>query len=284
MSKVISGAALLGAAFFIAACSGGDSGGGGGGAPVVTRSFTSVLSQGVGAQGDASRVFVSLRESGEVQFQFEDGFLKDAIVICEDYSGASCRVAGGPAGTLETGTLEGRMAGEYAYAGSLRLDHAVDGQISQSYHRIYHSAPGSVATRPALPQGVQDYRGHFMAGAIVGGQGGIAEGGIAMTVNFDGGVLSGSMTGTLRDTTTEVRAGFNNVTIDRQTGQFATTDASTFTFNSQLAGGSAQGAFYGPQANEVAGTFDIGVNENNGMSGIFLGCRGVQDNCVSHGD
>ncbi|WFE73591.1 transferrin-binding protein-like solute binding protein [Roseinatronobacter sp. S2] len=287
MSKSFFGTALIGSVFFLSACSGGSSGGGsssGSKSPSATRSFTSVLSQISGAPEEESRVLATMRESGEVQFQFEGGVLNDMVVICDDYSGASCRVVGGPDGTTESARLEGRMAGEYAYAGSLRLDHAKDGQIEHSYHRLYQSAPDRAATRLVMPQGVQDYQGHFMAGAIVDGQGGIAEGGIRMTVNFDTALLSGSMNGTLRDTDTAVRAGFNNVTIDGKSGQFASTDTSTFSFNGGAAGGSVQGGFYGPQANEIAGTFDIGVNETNGMSGIFLGCRGLEATCVSHGD
>ncbi|MDD7970555.1 transferrin-binding protein-like solute binding protein [Roseinatronobacter alkalisoli] len=281
MSRHFFVAALMGSATVLSACGGGSSGGG---APAATRSSTSVLSQGTDAQEGTSRVFATLRESGEVQFQFEDGALQDMVVICVDYSGASCRVVGGPQGTLETATLEGRMAGEYAYAGSLRLDHATDGQITHSYHRLYQSAPASAPTLPAMPQGVQDYRGHFMAGAIVNGEGGIAEGGIALTVNFDSALMSGTLNGTLRDSATDLRAGFNNVTIDQQTGQFAATNTSTFTFDGAVAGGTVQGGFYGPQADEAAGAFEIGLNDANGMSGVFLACQGLQDSCVSHGN
>lgn len=289
MSKSFFATALVGSLFFLSACSGGSGGAGGGGSsssksPSATRSFTGVLSQISGAPEEESRVLATMRESGEVQFQFEDGILQDMIVICADYSGASCRVVGGPEGTTETARLEGRMAGEYAYAGSLRLDHTSDGEITHSYHRLYQSAPDRAATRLVMPQGVQDYQGQFTGGAIVDGQGGIVDGGIRLTVNFDTALLSGKMDGSLRDIGTPVSAGFNNVTIDGQTGQFASTNASTFTFNGGAAGGNVQGGFYGPQANEAAGAFDIGVNDQNGMSGVFLACRGLEASCVSHGD
>lgn len=98
MSKSFFGTALIGSVFFLSACSGGSGGSGSSGSksPGVTRSFTSVLSQISGPQEDDSRVLATLRESGDVQFQFEGGVLKDMVVICDDYSGASCRVVGGP--------------------------------------------------------------------------------------------------------------------------------------------------------------------------------------------
>lgn len=120
-----------------------------------------------------------------------------------------------------------------------------------------------------------------MAGAIVDGAGGLAEGGITLLVNFDAGLLSGSMAGTLRDSSTEVWGNFNKVTIDAQTGEFVAGQDSTFTFRNAVAGGVLEGGFYGPDANEAAGAFEFGTDENNGMSGVFLACGAANPDCVT---
>lgn len=278
MSRFSAMAALFGVA--VLGLSGCGNGGSGGGAAPVARSFTAVLSQNMAPQAEDSKVLATRRESGEIQFQFQGGALADMIVICADHSGAECRVVGGLEGTLREARQEGRMAGRYAYAGSLKLSHVRNGVIEHSFHRMYQALPGQEGV-PQLPAGVQDYQGDFMAGALVGGEGGIAEGAVHLTANFDSGTLSGAFAGGMRDTGTPVAASFNNVTVDPGTGQFASGAGSSFSFNGASAGGVVQGGFYGPQAQEAAGAFEIGAG-NDGMSGIFLACTPPQPNCVSH--
>lgn len=281
MSRTLSFTAMAGVSLFLAACGGGGSKGGA--APVsVTRAPTATVSQMGTTALPPSRVEVSRNGADRVQFTFTDGPLKDMIVICADHAGAACTVVGGPDGTTAQGTLEGRMAGQHAYAGSLQILHNQDGALQRSFHRLYQAAPStSPSVMPALPTGLATYTGAFMGGAGVGTETGIAEGGITLTVNFNSARLSGVMGGSMRGTGTPVTASFNNVTIAPGTGQFASDTSSTFLFNNLLGGGRVQGGFYGPNANEAAGVFELGSTAG-GMSGIFLGCAGATASCVTH--
>ena len=174
------------------------------------------------------------------------------------------------------------MAGNHAYAASLQLQQNAGGALSPSFHRIYHASPDTVTgARPALPQGVATYTGEFVAGAGVGAQSGIAEGAMTLTVNFDAARVSGNLSGSLRDHRTPVSGSFNNISVG-QDGQFRSDANSSFLFENALAGGSVQGGFYGPTAQEAAGNFQIG-NSAGGMSGIFLACQDTTRPCVSHG-
>ncbi len=280
MSRIFLVSALAASSTFLAACSGG----GGGSAAAPSRAFTATFSQLAGQAQDASRVHVAQHSANEVAFTFAEGPLRDAVVICADYAGGACRVVGGPAGTMATGTLEARMRGAHGYAASLRLNHSQNGALAPSHHRLHQAAPGTPdGTLPGLPQGLATYTGDFQAGAGIGGQGGIAEGRAVLTVNFDAGRVSGALDGSLRGTATTVSANFNNLTINPATGQFETTADSTLSLNNQLAAGSVQGGFYGPTAQEAAGAFQMGTASGDGMSGMFLACQGMQPSCVSHG-
>jgi hypothetical protein len=277
MSTISRISALAGVSLMVAGCSGGGGGGGG-----VTRTLTGTLSQLSSVSQPSSAVEVTRRDTGEVMFSFVDGPLKDMVVICQDHAGAACNVVGGPQGTLAQGSLEARMSGQHAYAASLNIQHNKDGTLQNSHHRLYQATPGTApGTVPGLPTGVGTYRGEFVAGAGVGAESGIAEGGITLTVNFNAGQVSGVMDGSMRGTATAVSASFNNVTIDSGTGQFTSTGDSSFLFNNALAGGVVKGGFYGPTADETAGVFEIG-NTQGGMSGVFLGCQGAAATCVSH--
>ena len=271
--------ALAAMPFLVAACGGG----GGGPAPLpAPRAFTPTISQNATGAMDASSVHVARQGTNQVAFTFRDGPLRDTVVICADHAQGACTVVGGPAGTIATARLEGRMSGSHAYAASLQLQQDAGGVLAPSFHRIYHAVPGTPnGARPALPQGVATYQGEFMAGAGIGAQSGIAEGAVTLTVNFDSGRVSGNMAGSLRELRTPVMASFNNIIIG-QDGQFRSDATSSFQFENALAGGSVQGGFYGPTAQEAAGNFQVG-NSTGGMSGIFLACRDTTAPCVSHG-
>jgi len=258
-------------------------GGGSGGAPVasVSRALTATFSQGLGDDTQDSTVGISQQPTGEVVFNFNEGPLKDMIVICQDHSAGVCTVVGGPAGTAATGQLEARMSGQHAYAATLQLQHDRDGTLQNSFHRLYHAAPGTSTLPPVLPQGWSTFVGKFAGGAGVDGTNGIAEGDITLTVNFDSARLSGVMSGSINPET-PVSATFNNVTIAPGSGQFTSDDTSTFTFNAERASGSVNGGFFGPTAQEAAGIFELGTQSGNGMSGIFVGCTDTTTPCVSH--
>ena len=278
MSRFLTISALAGVSVVLTACGGK----GGSSAPAVTRAFTATISQAGSTAQPSSTVHVSRRDTGEVMFTFADGPLRDMVVICQDHAGAACNVVGGPQGTLAQATLEGRMAGQHAYAGSLRVQHNTDGNLTQSFHRLYQATPGTPdGTLPNLPGGLVSYTGEFVGGAGLGAESGIAEGALTLTVNFNAARLSGVMSGSMRDTQTPVSASFNNVTVNPATGQFTSTGDTSFLFNNQLAGGVVRGGFYGPTADEAAGVFEMG-NSQGGMSGIFLGCKGAAATCVSH--
>jgi hypothetical protein len=283
MSRIFTTSALAGIAMVVSGCGGK----GGGGAPFaaaapVARALTTTFSQGPSDLQNGSVVAISQTTAGEVVFRFTDGPLKDMIVMCQDHATGDCNVVGGPAGTVATGKLQGRMSGQHAYATTLQLQHDQDGTLQNSHHRVFHAAPGTSSLPPALPRGFSTYDGKFAGGAQVGARTGLAEGDIRLTVNFDSARISGIMNGSIENDV-PVHATFNNLAIARATGQFASDATSSFTFNNQRATGAVSGGFYGPTAQEAAGVFEMGAESGDGMSGIFVACADTTAPCVSYG-
>jgi hypothetical protein len=278
MSRFFTTAAFAAMAAALAGC-----GGGGGSAP-ATRAATTTFSQMPDQTSANSGVRLSRDSTGDVVFTFVDGPLRDMVVICADATGAACRVVGGPAGTMAQGALDVRMAGQHAYAATLRVNHQHNGALGSSTHQLYDKSPdAALNARTTLPStGVVTYTGAFIAGAGVGGQNGIAEGSVDLTVNFASGRLSGVMSGTLRGTPTTIDASFNNVTVTPGTGAFASTADSSFMFNGSLGGGTVRGGFYGPTGTEAAGAFEMGSATGGGMSGVFMACQGATAGCISY--
>jgi hypothetical protein len=278
MSRFFTTSAFAAMATALAAC-----GGGGDSAPVA-RAVTATFSQMPDQTEANSGVRLSRGTTGDVVFTFVDGPLRDMVVVCADATGAACRVVGGPAGTMAQGALDVRMAGQHAYAATLRLSHEHNGALGSSTHHLHDMSPDAAAgTRATLPTtGIVTYTGAFIGGAGVGGQNGIAEGSVNLTVNFDSARLSGVMSGTLRGTQTTIDASFNNVTVTPGTGAFTSTADSSFMFNGALGGGTVRGGFYGPTASEAAGAFEMGSATGGGMSGVFMGCQGATASCISY--
>lgn len=256
----------------LAACGGGSS------APQqvpFNSSTVTTSSEVVPARADVSRA-----EDGRILLRMTAGPMDRTTILCEDARLGACQVVGGPAGTAGTGTLLERYHGQFAFAGNFSVMQLVDGNLEPTSQLVHAAGIDSAQGHVRLPQGVVSHTGRFSAGAGLtdGPDGGMVTGDIELLVDFNMGVLGGSISGGF-ESGEPVEASFNNVTINASNGQFAATDDTLFMFQSQVAGGDIRGAFYGPNAQETAGVFNIG-NERGGMSGIFLTCQGAAANCI----
>lgn len=206
-----------------------------------------------------------------------------------------CTRAGGGATVPECETtnakrawLVNEMSGRYSYVAGFAVEgYGPDG--TQNGFVTLHSGPG---TQPGesvhLPGESVRYSGRFQAGAGIqkGGQTyeGRASGSVDMVADFTAGHLSATFDGIITDSSsgreTQLDAGFTNATIGPD-GRFYNSDGTTFNFGGQQAWGELDGAFYGPNAEEAAGTFGFG-NELGGMTGVMLGCSEYNaTNCVA---
>ncbi len=254
----------------LAACGGGSS------SPQAPFNSSTVTTSNeiVPARADVSRA-----EDGRILLRMTAGPMDRTTILCADARLGACQVVGGPAGTAGQGTLLERYHGQFAFAGNFSVMQLVDGNLEPTSQLVHaagiDSAPGNVR----LPQGVVSHTGRFSAGAgLADGPQGMIEGDIELLVDFNMGVLGGTIAGGF-ESGESVQASFNNVTINASNGQFAATYDTLFMFQSRVAGGDMRGAFYGPNAQETAGVFDVG-NDRGGMSGIFLTCQGTAAGCI----
>ncbi|MCC1482022.1 transferrin-binding protein-like solute binding protein [Roseibaca sp. Y0-43] len=218
---------------------------------------------------------------------FHNGDLTGVSVNCSRAGGGAtvpeCEVA-----NAERAYLVNELSGTYAYAGSFAIEgHGPNGD--QNSFVAIHSGPGmSEDEFVQLPGDDVNYSGRFQAGAGVTRNGvtyeGRANGSMDLNADFNAGSLSGDFNGHIydesRDTYVELTAGFEDAVIGPD-GRFYNTEDTGFSYNGSQAWGELDGAFYGPNAEEAAGTFGFG-NDSGGMTGIMLGCSehsGV--NCVA---
>ncbi len=200
--------------------------------------------------------------------------------------GARCSRAGGGAGAPPECSainaskvwLVNELSGEYAYAGAF----AVEGfgpDSNQNGLATVHSGPGMGQSRfVELPAGSASYDGRFQAGGALTHNGQTFEGRISgnmdLAADFASGTMSGSFNGAIIDGRSGLQAplsaGFSNAQIGLG-GRFYNTGDTTFMYGGQQAWGELDGAFYGPGAEEAAGTFGFG-NARGGMTGVMLGC------------
>jgi hypothetical protein len=219
--------------------------------------------------------------------QFHNGDLTGVSVNCSRAGGGAtvpeCEVA-----NAERAYLVNELSGNYAYAGGFAIEgHGPDGD--QNSFVVVHSGPGMNPDEAiTLPGESVDYRGQFQAGAGLTQNGidyaGRATGMMELTADFTAGSLSGVMNGQIHDQDedayVDLSAGFENVVIGTD-GRFYNTDGTTFSYNGAQAWGEMDGGFYGPNAEETAGTFAFG-NDSGGMTGIMLGCSEYNAaNCVA---
>lgn len=267
-------APLAGAFFLLTAC------GGGGGGDNIDRNRVQVMSQFDGADPNANgedtpdavaRLYSA--PDGQVRLEMTEGPMAGMVILCEDSAGLSCHVNAGGVGATGTGSLQHRLSGRFAYVGTFAVQHHNNGTTYNNTHHVHGANPSADTHRVRLPDGSRQFDGQFVAGAGFGDTGGIATGDVMIFANFDTAVVSGTMDGALNDGAgPEISVVFNDLALDRATAGFATTDASRITFADARAWGEIDGAFYGPQAEEAAGSFSFG-NDAGGMSGIFLACQ-----------
>lgn len=267
-------APLVGSLLLLAACSSG------GNSDNIDRNRVQVMSQFDGADPNANadgtpdavaRLYSA--PDGQIRLEMTEGPMAGMVILCEDRSGRSCHVNAGGVGATGTGSLQHRLSGRYAYVGTFAVQHDNNGTIYNNIHHVHGTNPSADAHRVRLPDGRRQFDGQFVAGAGVGDAGGIATGNIMIFANFDTAVVSGEMQGSLHDGAgPEISVVFNDLALNRESAGFATTDASRISFAGARAWGEIDGAFYGPQAQETAGSFSFG-NDAGGMSGIFVACQ-----------
>ncbi|KPP95609.1 MAG: putative lipoprotein [Roseibaca calidilacus] len=229
---------------------------------------------------------ISGRASG-ARVDFHNGDLAGVSVTC-GRAGGGATVPECEAVNADSAWLVNELSGNYAYAGAFAVNgHGPNG--SEDSFVAIHSGPGmNDAEDTILPGESVDYRGQFQAGASLIENGvqyeGRATGGMDLTADFTSGTLSASFDGQLRDADDNVyvdlAAGFEDAVIGPD-GRFYNTDGTLFSYNGAQAWGELDGDFYGPNAEETAGTFGFG-NGSGGMTGIMLGCSEYNAaNCVA---
>ena len=206
--------------------------------------------------------------------------------------GVRCTRAGGGATVPEctainadSAFLVNELSGVHSYAGSFAIN-GYGPNDSNGFVTI-HAGPGADEL-VQLPGASVNYSGRFQAGGSVnsGGQvySGRATGTSEMTADFGRGTIDARLNGQMRDDrtglTTALSAGFSDGVIDPN-GRFFNTSNTTFDYAGSQAWGEVDGAFYGPNAEEAAGTFGFG-NSAGGVTGIMIGCSEYNPaNCIA---
>lgn len=246
-----------------------------------------------GSDGPAAGVEATMRYNGETRrvsgarVDFHNGDLTGVSVNCSRAGGGAvvpeCDVV-----NADSAWLVNELSGRYAYAGSFAINgHGPEGD--QDSFVTIHSGPGMNPDESVtLPGESVDYKGRFQAGGSVIRDGvqyeGTGDGRIEMTADFTSGALSSDFIGFISDADgseyATIRAGFADAVIGPD-GRFYNSDGTVFSYDGTQAWGELDGAFYGPSAEEAAGTFGFG-NASGGMTGIMLGCTEYnQGNCVA---
>lgn len=246
-----------------------------------------------GSNGPAAGVEATMRYNGETRrvsgarIDFHNGDLTGVSVTCSRAGGGAvvpeCDVV-----NADSAWLVNELSGRYAYAGSFAINgHGPEGD--QDSFVTIHSGPGmSPDESVTLPGESVGYRGLYQAGGNVIRNGvqydGTANGRVEMTADFTSGALSADFVGFVVDAEdgeyVNIEAGFEGAVIGPD-GRFYNSDGTVFSYDGTQAWGELDGAFYGPNAEEAAGTFGFG-NASGGMTGIMLGCTEYnQGNCVA---
>jgi len=255
-------------------------GGGGGGDAIATpteapNSFT------LGTSGTISqaRADLSRADDGRVVLTMTEGPMEGTTVLCMDETMGRCQVVGGPTGTSGEGTLVQRLAGNYAFVGNFAILQLEGGVLISNNQLVQGSLPETADVELALPTGQATYTGAFEAGyGLEDGETGLMSGTTELVADFNTGRISGEFSGAT-ESGTGIFASFYSLTINAANGQFTSTDDTLILFQGLEAGGDIYGAFYGPEANEAAGIFNLG-NDAGGMSGVFLTCLGDSAGCL----
>lgn len=279
---------LLAVAFIVV--SGCDRSGGVAGNQAPASLAPNSVTMGTSGGTEPARADVSMNDAGQILMTVTSGPMKDMTFLCADANSGTCTVVAPPdlELALGSGTLLHRMHGAFAFVGNFNVRQLSDpdsGGLTQLVHSGRIDGPGEALS---MPQGVASYTGQFRAGAGINAGPdledrveGIAQGQATVLANFNSARLTVDLNGAM-DSGEPIRAVFSGLTIDPATGYFASAAGATHEFQHEAAGGDMRGAFYGPQAAEAAGIFNIGSERHGGMSGIFLACKGLDDSCIRH--
>ncbi|MBR3369146.1 MAG: transferrin-binding protein-like solute binding protein [Rhodobacteraceae bacterium] len=216
---------------------------------------------------------------------FHNGPLVGVSIQC-DRAGGGAVVPECAAANAKSAYLVNELRGVHSYAGAFAVNGYGPDQNQNGFATV-HSGPAATE-RVNLPGSSVTYTGQFQSGASITTGGtryaGRASGTTQLDVDFAAGQLSGQFNGTLRDDatgqSTALTAGFQNAAVDPNARFFNTADTG-FEYGGQQAWGELDGAFYGPNAEEAAGTFGFG-NALGGMSGVMIGCSEYTGtNCIA---
>lgn len=254
--------------------------GGGGGAPSSPPPVPNALSAtSAGGAPEVTRANVSRHTDGRIVLEMTDGPMEGMTLLCDDQGLRECSVVGGATGTMPKGRVTTHLSGDYAYLGNFEVMIEEGGTRTTSNQIVFSALPERADVTPRLPEGIVDYTGRFEGGfGLVNVANGQLSGEATFLANFDSGRISGELSGQTQNGVA-VAGNFNNLEIDPTTQGFRSTDDTTMQFQQQQAWGDINGGFYGPNAEEAAGVFNIG-NSAGGMSGMFLACEGASDTCI----
>lgn len=234
---------------------------------------------------EATMTYNAAGRGSGARVDFHNGPMVGVSVQC-DRAGGGATVHECAATNAQSAYLVNELSGVHSYTGAFAVNGYGVAQDQNGFVAI-HSGPG--ASDPVrLPGAAVTYTGQFQSGAslISGGNrfAGRATGSVVLDADFAAGQLSGQFNGTLRDDatglTTGLNAGFQNAAVDPNARFFNTADT-TFSYGGKQAWGELDGAFYGPNAEEAAGTFGFG-NALGGMSGVMIGCSEYTGtNCIA---
>jgi len=226
------------------------------------------------------------RSSG-AQVNFHNGDLTGVSITCTR-AGGGATVPECQTTNADKAWLVNELSGRHAYAGAFSVEGHGEKRDQKSFVAI-HSGPGMNPDEfVTLPGESVSYNGSFQGGAGLTRNGthyeGRVTGGVGLTADFAAGALSAEFNGSIYipDASEDIRlsAGFEDAVIGPD-GRFFNSADTAFSYNGSQAWGELDGAFYGPSAEEAAGTFGFG-NESGGMTGIMLGCSEYnQTNCIA---
>lgn len=234
---------------------------------------------------EASMSYNATGRGSGANVEFHNGPMEGVIITCAEAGGGAgaraCDVS-----NADSAYLVNELSGVHSYTGAFAVNgYGTDG--GQDGFTAIHASPDERGF-VQLPGEAVGYTGQFQSGASLRTGGtqfaGRATGSVAMQADFAAGTISAQFNGSLRDDdtslTTPLAAGFEGGVIDPN-GRFYNSEETIFAYGGQQAWGELDGAFYGPNAEEAAGTFGFG-NDLGGMSGVMIGCSDYNPaNCVA---
>jgi hypothetical protein len=224
------------------------------------------------------------RLSGAV-VDFHNGPMTGVRVQCSE-AGGGATARSCAASNAREAYLVNELSGAHSYAGTFAVNGFGPDRTENGFVAIH--AGTTTHSTMNLPGAPVQYRGRFQGGGSVTQAGqttsGTVSGDMTMQADFARGSVDATLNGTVFDQTAQayapLAAGFSAAVIDPN-GRIYNNSDTTFSFAGSQAWGELDAAFYGPNAEEAAGTFGFG-NSSGGMTGIMVGCSEyTPHNCVA---